>query len=38
MEEIKMGTKFWSGKLKVIDHLEELRLNERIILKWILKN
>ena len=33
-----MHIRFWSGKLKERDHLEDLEVNERIILKWILKN
>jgi hypothetical protein len=32
-----MHTKFWSEKLKGRDHLEDLGIDEKIILKWILR-
>jgi hypothetical protein len=31
-----MRTKFWKESLKRRDHAEDLDVNERIILKWIL--
>jgi hypothetical protein len=34
----EMHTEFWCGRLKERDHLEELEVDGRIILKWILKN
>jgi hypothetical protein len=33
----EMHTEFWWGNLKERDHLEDPRINERIILKWVLK-
>jgi len=38
MEEIRNAYKCWSGNLKGRDHLEDLGMNEKIILEWILKN
>jgi hypothetical protein len=32
----KMHTIFWPGNLKVRDHLEDLGVDGRIILEWIL--
>jgi len=32
-----MHTGLWWGKLKERDHLEELRVDGRVILKWILR-
>jgi hypothetical protein len=32
-----MYTIIWVGNLKVRDHLEDLRVDGRIILKWILR-
>jgi hypothetical protein len=32
-----MHTKFWSGKLKVRVHMEDLNIDKRIILDWILE-
>jgi hypothetical protein len=37
MGEMKMHTKFWSGNLKGRHHLEDLGVDRRIVLKWILK-
>jgi hypothetical protein len=34
----EMHAGFWWRNLKEIDHLEDLGVNVRIILKWILKN
>jgi hypothetical protein len=33
----KMRTQFLSGKLRGRDNLEYLGINERIMLKWVLK-
>jgi hypothetical protein len=33
----EMRTKFWSGSLKRIDHLEDVGTDGRIILEWILQ-
>jgi hypothetical protein len=33
----KVHTEFWWGDLKERDHLENLGADERIILKWIVK-
>jgi hypothetical protein len=30
-------TEFWWGDSKKVDHLEDLRLDGKIILKWIVK-
>jgi hypothetical protein len=30
-------TKFWSGNLKGRENLEDLGMDERIVLKWILE-
>jgi len=30
-------TGFWSRNLREIDHLEDLCIGERLLLKWILK-
>ena len=32
-----MHTGIWRGTLRVRDHLEELGVDERIILKWIIR-
>jgi hypothetical protein len=32
----KIRIKFWSGNLKGRDHSEDLRVNGRIVLDWIL--
>ena len=32
-----MHTGFWWGDLKERDHLEDLEVDRRIVLKWILK-
>jgi hypothetical protein len=34
----EVRTAYWRGKLKNRSHLEDLELNGRVILKWILKN
>jgi hypothetical protein len=31
-----MHTKFWSENLTERDYSEDLRVNERVILKWVL--
>jgi hypothetical protein len=33
----EMHTGFWRGHLKETDHLEELGIDERIVLKWMHK-
>jgi hypothetical protein len=33
-----MCTGFWWGKLKERDHLVDLRVDRRVLLKWILRN
>ena len=33
----RMGEYKWWGNMKIRDHLEELGIGERIILKWVLK-
>jgi hypothetical protein len=32
-----MNTKFWSDSLKISDHIEDISVGERIILKRIVK-
>ena len=32
-----VNTEFWWGDSKEVDHLEDLRLDGKIILKWIVK-
>jgi hypothetical protein len=34
---IELCAGFWLGNLNVRDHLEDLGVDERVILKWILK-
>jgi hypothetical protein len=36
-EEMRNTTKFWSEDLKGEDHLKDLVVGERVILKWILE-
>jgi len=37
-ERGEMSTEFWWGNLKERDHSEDLCIDERIIIKWMLKN
>jgi hypothetical protein len=37
METGEMHTGFWLGDLRERDHLEDLGVGERILLKWIFK-
>jgi hypothetical protein len=37
-ERGEMPTWFWCGNLKEIDHSEDLCVDRRIIIKWMLKN
>jgi hypothetical protein len=34
---VEMHTQFWSGDIEVQHHLEDLGIDGRIILKWIVK-
>jgi len=36
MGEMEMQTKLWSENLKGRDHLEDIGIDEKIILEWIL--
>jgi hypothetical protein len=33
----EMQTRFWRGKLKERGHLEDLRIDVRVMLEWFLK-